>query len=175
MNIFKNEEMRQIDGFLYEVNKDADYKTIQRVVGYFFSILFIVFSLFYTCENDLMYALFYYSIVLYYFGELFLTNGNKTVFHKGITQQKQLNLLKINRVSQLILLTPFNYKNYIKLRLLDTLKIEICVMGIYLISICYIALVSNVTIYPGKIIIVLIPQIVILISEFIDCYLCWKL
>ena len=114
MNIFKNEEMRQIDGFLYEVNKDADYKIIRRVVGYFFSILFIVFSLFYTCENDLMYAPFYIFVGLYYFGELFLTSEKIQVFHKGITQQKQLSLLKVNRVSQLMLLTPFNYKNYIK-------------------------------------------------------------
>ena len=122
-----------------------------------------------------MYAPFYIFVGLYYFGELFLTSEKIQVFHKGITQQKQLSLLKVNRVSQLMLLTPFNYKNYIKLRLLDTLKIEICVMGIYLISVCYIALVSNVTIYSRKIIVVLIIQIIILISEFIDSYLCWKL
>ena len=111
MNIFKNEEMCEIDDFIEKVNEKASYKLMQRILAYIFTALFIMYSLMFVCSTEELGSMFIVTYMFYYLGKMFFTNYKRVIMRDRNSSVQQLRLYKVNTIHQLILLSPFSIKN----------------------------------------------------------------
>ena len=67
MNIFKNEEMCEIEDFIQEVNKDYSYRGLQKLLAYVFTSIFIIFMLLYVGTQEELNSVMVIVFVFFYF------------------------------------------------------------------------------------------------------------
>jgi len=168
MNIFKNKEMCEIEDFIEKVNEKASYKLIQRILAYIFTALFIMFSLMFVCSTEELGAMFIVTYMFYYLGKMFFTNYKRVIMRDRNSSVQQLRLYKVNTIPQLILLSPFSIKNYIKLCFYNTVKVILWTSLVFFLLLGFYFLTGAVTIYPMRLLMFLFANVLILVMELID-------
>ena len=168
MNIFKNEEMCEIEDFIEKVNEKASYKLIQRILAYVFTSFFIIYSLIFVCSTEELDVMFIVTYMLYYLDKMFFTNYKRVIMRDRNSSVQQLRLYKVNTIHQLILLSPFSIKNYMKLCIYNTVKVILWTSLVFFLLLGFFYLTGAVTVYPMKLLMFLFVNVLLLVMELTE-------
>lgn len=168
MNIFKNEEMCEIEDFIQEVNKDYSYRGLQKLLAYVFTSIFIIFMLLYVGTQEELNSVMVIVFVFFYLGKTFFNNDKRVLFHNNNFQAQQLRLYKITMISQLILLSPFSLKNYYKLCFYYHVKFIIWTSLVFFLILGFFVLVGTLHFYLMRLLVYLLMIVLLMLSEILD-------
>lgn len=168
MNIFKNEEMCEIDELIQEVNKDYSYRGLRKLLAYVFTSIFIIFMLLYVGTQEELNRVIVIVLASFYLGKTFFNNDKRVLFHNNNSQAKQLRLYKITMINQLILLSPFSLKNYYKLCFYYHVKFIIWTSLVFFLILGFFVLVGTLHFYLMRLLVYLLIIMLLMLSEILD-------